>query len=104
GGAACLVLSGFAGPLNIVEAAITVSIILGFFVIGMLTAIDYRRRLSDLVGSSLEFVVPILVILAVPAILLLGVISFRFSTSMLAGLVLLSLSAMRSILTSAMRH
>src|SRR5438132_6942660 len=101
-GAALLVLSGFAGPLNIVGAAITVSIILVFFVVVMLTAIDYRRRLSDLVGSSLEFVVPILVILAVPAILLLGVISFRFSTSMLAGLVLLSLAAIRSILNSAM--
>jgi hypothetical protein len=102
GGLALLVLSGFSGPLNIVGGSIGLAAILVFYVIGLLSAIDYRRRLSDLVGSSLEFVIPMLLILAVPTILLLRVVPFRFTLAMLAGLVLLALAAIRSILNLAM--
>ena len=92
-----LVLGGFAGPLNIVGAIVATCIVVALYVAGLFGAIDYRRRLSNLGLFAVEFIPAILLILAVPAILLLRVVGFRFNTFMLSGLVLVSLAAIRSI-------
>ncbi len=96
-GVALLAAGGFAGPLNIVGGIVAASIVLGLYIAGLFGALDYRRRLSRLGVSALEFVPAILLILAVPAISL----RFRFSAFTLAGLVLVALAAIRSILNLA---
>ena len=101
-GVALLILGGFSGPLDIVGGTVAGCIILALFVGGLFGALDYRRRLSNLGSSAVEFAPPILLILAIPAILLLRVIGFRFNTFMLSGLVLVALAAIRSIFNQAM--
>jgi uncharacterized membrane protein YgcG len=100
-GVALLILGGFSGPLDIVGGTVAGCIILALYTGGSFGALDYRRRLSNLGLSAVEFVLPILLILAIPAILLLRVIGFRFNTFMLCGLVLVALAAIRSIFNLA---
>jgi uncharacterized membrane protein YgcG len=97
-GLALLVLGGFSGPLNIVGGSVTACIVLAFFVAGLIPALDYRRRITRLGISAIEFVPQILLILAVPAI----AFGFRFSVWTLTGLVLIALAAIRAILSAAM--
>ena len=86
------------GPLNIVGGIATASAVLILCVAGYVPATDYRRRVANLRVRSLDFVPQILLIFAVPLIaqrLLLGPLT-------IAGLVLLSLAAIRAILSAAM--
>jgi Predicted membrane protein (DUF2207) len=100
-GMVLLVLGGFAGPLNILGALVTACIVVALYVAGFFGAIDYRRRLSNLGLFTVEFIPAVLLILAVPAILLLRMVGFRFATFMLSGLVLVSLAAIRSVFNLA---
>jgi uncharacterized membrane protein YgcG len=100
-GVVLMVLGGIGGPLNIVGALVATCIVVALYVAGLFGAIDYRRRLSNLGLFAVEFIPAILLILAVPAILLLRVVGFRFNTFMLSGLVLVSLAAIRSIFNLA---
>jgi uncharacterized membrane protein YgcG len=98
-GVALLVLAAFSGPLNIVAGAVAVSIMLLLYVAGLFGALDYRRRLSNLGVSALEFVPAILLIVGVAAAA--SAAGFRLSTFTLAGLVLVSLAAIRSLFNLA---
>ena len=100
-GVALLVLGGTLGSVNIVGGLVAGALVLALYVPGLAGAIDYRRRLSNLGVSSVEFVPMILLILAVPAILLVRMTGFRFHGLMLGGIVLLSLAAVRSLLNLA---
>jgi predicted membrane protein len=100
-GAVGLTLGGFASTLNLLGALVTSCIVVAFYVAGLFGAIDYRRRVSRLGLSSVEFVPAALLILAVPALLLLGVGGFRFNTLVLQGLVGASLAAIRSLFNLA---
>jgi uncharacterized membrane protein YgcG len=83
--------------LNVVGGLVATMIVVGLYVGGLFGAVDYRRRLSRLGLFAIEFVPAVLLILALPAILLLRVVPFRFNTFMLSGLVLLSLAAIGGI-------
>ena len=96
-----LVIGSFFSPLNILGAVFSAVAILVFYVFGLIGAIDYRRRLTNLGFASLEFAIPGAVIVIVPALLLGGVIALRFSVFTLAGVALLALAAVRSLLNLA---
>jgi uncharacterized membrane protein YgcG len=100
-GVALVVLGGAGGSVNILGGILAGLLILFLYLPGLAGAIDYRRRLSNLGLSSVEFVPMILLLLAVPAFVIVGMTSLRFDGLMLAGVVLVSLAAVRSILNLA---
>jgi uncharacterized membrane protein YgcG len=100
-GVALLAWGGATDALNVLGAFFGGFIVLALYLAGLIGAIDYRRRLSSLGVRSVQFVPALLLVLAVPGILLLRGTDYRFDAVMLAGLVLISLAAVRSILNLA---
>jgi hypothetical protein len=101
-GALLVVVGGFMGVLNVIGALVACSTLLALYVAGVLGAMDYRRRVTRTGLFTLEFVPAALLILVVPAFLLVQWGGFRFHPALLAGLVLLSIAAIRSIFNAAL--
>lgn len=98
-GIVCLVLSGFQGEYNILFAALGPSFLIVAMVFGIIGTTFYRRKVTNLIVTSLGFVIPILLITAgVLAFLILGPAALPLAFLLLIGLSLCGIAVIGLIL------